>query len=100
MSMSFAPTPVTAALAGIFSGLTWPLIWPLLRGGAAASSLWLMLGTIVLVALPAHAFVVGFNRNQGVGAAAVDSPLLVRVGAWLACAAGSAVLVSMVRGSP
>jgi len=98
--MNLVPTPVTAALAGIFSGLTWPLIWPLLRGGATVSSLWLMLGTIVLVALPAHAFVVGFKRNQMAGAGAVDSALLVRVGAWLACATGSAVLVSMVRGSP
>jgi hypothetical protein len=97
--MNLVPTTVTAALAGIFSGLTWPLIWPLLRGGATAGSLWLMLGTVVLVALPAHAFVVGFKRNQVAGAATVDSALLVRVGAWLACAAGSAVLVSMYRGT-
>ena len=97
--MNFAPTAVTAALAGIFSGLTWPLIWPLLQGGAAVGSLWLMLGTVVLVALPAHAFVLGFKRSQGVGAEAVDSALLVRVGTWLACAASTAVLVSMYRGS-
>ena len=31
--MSVTPTPLTAALAGIFSGLTWPLIWPLSGDG-------------------------------------------------------------------
>jgi hypothetical protein len=88
--MNLTPTPVTAALAGIFSGLTWPLIWPL-------STLWLMLGTIVLVALPAHAFVTGFKRRQIVDTGAMDFALLVRVGTWLACAASAAVLVSMMR---
>ena len=97
--MSLAPTPVTAALAGIFSSLTWPLIWPLLHGGTPAGSLWLMLGTVVLVALPAHAFVLGFSRSRSrmVGAESMDSALLVRVGTWLACAAGTAVLVSVYR---
>lgn len=92
--MNLVPTTVTASLAGIFSGFTWPLIWPLFGGVAGVGSLWLMLGTVVLVALPAHAFVVGFRRNQAAGAGAVDTALLVRVGAWLACAAGSALLVS------
>lgn len=81
------PTLVTAALAGIFSGVMWPLIWPL-------STMWLMLGTMVLVVLPAHAFVVGFGRPQGIGPGAFDSALLARVGAWVACAASASFLVS------
>jgi len=97
--MSLTPTPFTAALSGVFSGLTWPLIWPFFQGPAALGSLWLMLGTVVLVALPAHAFVLGFKRRQMVGAEMTDSALLVRVGAWLACAAIAAVLVSMIRGA-
>ena len=82
-----APTLVTAALAGVFSGVIWPLIWPL-------STLWLMLGTAVLVVLPAHAFVVGFKRPQGIGTGTLDSALLARVGAWVACAACASFLVS------
>ncbi|HEX7441616.1 MAG TPA: hypothetical protein VF319_16135 [Caldimonas sp.] len=97
--MSPTPTPVTAGLAGIFSGLTWPLIWPFFNGTAALGTVWLMLATIVLVALPAHAFVLGFKRKQIVRADAIDSALLVRIGAWLACAAATAFLVSGFRGS-
>jgi hypothetical protein len=85
--MRLAPTRVTAALAGIFSGVMWPLIWPL-------SSLWLMLGTAVLVVLPAHAFVVGFKRQQRIRPGAIDAALLSRVGAWIACAAIASFLVS------
>ena len=96
--MSLTPTPVTAALSGMFSGFTWPLIWPFFQGPAALGSLWLMLGTVVLVALPAHAFVLGFKRRQLVAGELVESALLVRVGVWLACAAGAAVLVSIYRG--
>ena len=47
--MSITPTPVTAALAGTFSGLTWPVIWPLVTGTEASATLWLVLATIVLV---------------------------------------------------
>jgi hypothetical protein len=85
--MSLAPTLVTAALAGVFSGVMWPLIWPL-------SSLWLMLGTVVLVVLPAHAFVVGFRRQQGVRPGAIDAALLRRLAAWIACAAIASLVVS------
>ena len=98
-AMNLEPTPVTAALAGIFSGFTWPLIWPFFQGAAAMGSLWLMLGTIVLVALPAHAFVLGFKRRKVVSGEVMESALLVRVGVWLACAASAAVLVSIYRGS-
>ena len=94
-----APTPVTAALCGIFSGIAWPLLRPVFTGSESSSGLWLVLGTVVLVALPAHAFVVGFKRRQVVGAAAFDSALLVRIGFWLLSAAISAVLVSVFRGS-
>ena len=83
-----SPTLVTAALTGIFSGAAWPLIWPL-------STLWLMAGTMVLVVLPAHAFVVGFKRPQGVVPGSLDSALLARVGAWVACAASASFLVSV-----
>jgi hypothetical protein len=98
--MRLAPTPVTAALAGMFSGITWPLIWPFFNGPAGLGTVWLMLATIGLVALPAHAFVLGFGRTQVAGAAAIDSALLIRIGTWLACAALTAVAISVLRGSP
>jgi hypothetical protein len=82
------PTLVTAALAGVFSGALWPSIAPL-------STMWLMLGTVLLVVLPAHAFVVGFKRPQGIGPGTLDSALLARVGAWVACAASASFLVSV-----
>ncbi len=98
--MMLTPTPFTAALAGIFSGLTWPLIWPFFNGPAAPSTVWLVLATLVLIALPAHAFVLGFKRALSGAAGAVDSALLARIGAWLAGAAITALLVAMLRGSP
>ena len=98
--MSSAPTRVSAALAGIFSGLSWPLVWPFVSGSDSAATLWLVLATILLVALPAHAFVLGFQRSQGAGARAVDVALLARIGSWLAAGVLTALLVAAVRGSP
>ncbi len=97
--MSLTPTPVTAALAGTFSGLTWPWVWPFFKGTEASATLWLVGATIVLVALPAHAFVLGFDRRQSAGAEALDVALLVRIGTWLAGATISALLLAALRGS-
>ncbi len=97
--MSLTPTPVTAALSGVFSGLAWPLLWPLVNGAGASATVGLVLGTVGLIALPAHAFVVGFKPQQTARAGSIDAALLVRVSAWLACAAITAVLVSVYRGS-
>jgi len=97
--MSITPTPVSAALAGTFSGLTWPVIWPLVTGTEASATLWLVLATIVLVALPAHAFVLGFQRGATPGARGLDVGLLKRIGAWLAGGVGAALLVAAYRGS-
>jgi hypothetical protein len=95
--MRLAPTPVTAALAGVFSGLTWPWMWPLFNGPTASSTMGLVLATVVLIALPAHAFVLGFNRAATGGA--VDAALLKRIGAWVAAAAIAAIVVAALRGS-
>jgi len=97
--MSVTPTRVTAALAGIFSGLAWPMIWPLVTGTEASATLWLVLATIVLVALPAHAFVLGFQRRETPGSRGVDVALLARIGAWLAAGVATALLVAAFRGS-
>ena len=99
MVVSVTPTPVTAALAGIFSGVSWPLIWPFVSGTDASATLWLVAATIVLVALPAHAFVLGFGRQQATGARTVDTALLTRIASWLAGGVLTALAVGALRGS-
>ena len=89
--MKITPTPVTAALAGAFSGVTMPALW----GRLANDSVWLTLAFLLVVAAPAHALVVGFGREQAAGPAAVDTALLKRIGAWLG-ATGVAVAVTWV----
>jgi len=97
--VSSAPSRVSAALAGIFSGLSWPLVWPFVSGSDSAATLWLVLATIVLVALPAHAFVLGFQRSETPGARSLDVALLTRIGTWLAGGVVTALLVAAFRGA-
>ncbi len=88
--MNISPSPVTAALAGTFAGLVMPELWTRFAGDSV-----FMLGAfLLLIALPAHAFVVGFNssRHRADGAKSVDIPMLKRVGLWLL----AAVVVSTV----
>lgn len=95
--MKITPTPITAALAGIFSALVWP--WLTSRfGGSTAISLEWMLATLASVALPAHAFVVGLPSSGADAPAAagrVDTALLKRIAAWVAGALGTLGLVSL-----
>jgi hypothetical protein len=83
--VNFNPTPVTAALAGVFS-----------KYGQVESSgsVELIAGTLLLVALPAHAFVMGLAYRQAPGAKGLDTALLKRVGAWLGAAAITVALIN------
>ena len=84
--MRITPTPITAALAGVFSGALMPLVWS--RFGDDSVSV--ILAFLVVVALPAHAFVVGFSHSRpAVDARKLDTALLKRVAAWF----GAAVIV-------
>lgn len=96
--MTIRPTPITAALTGIASAILWPLAWSR-YGGAAASAFnfELVLATLLLIALPAHAFVVGFGYRQAPAAQGPDVALLKRVGSWLAAAAATAVAMALFR---
>lgn len=80
--MKITPTPITAALAGAVAGLLMPLLWLRL----ADDSTTLVIAFLLVVALPAHAWVVGFGWNQVADARSVDTVLLKRVGAWLIAA--------------
>jgi hypothetical protein len=92
--MRITATPLTAALAGAFSALCWPYLWPLLASTAPSSGMWLVLGTVVCIALPAHAFVVGFGRSAAADPRTLDTALFKRIGAWLAAALVTAAAVA------
>lgn len=93
----FNATPLTAALAGIFSALTWPWLWTRYGQDGTGGSIELMLGTVLLVALPAHAFVVGFGYRAQAAGGPFDPVLLRRVACWLAAGAVGALLSSLYR---
>jgi uncharacterized YccA/Bax inhibitor family protein len=90
--VNIRPTPLTAALAGLIAAIAWPLVWARFGGPASEGGFELIVATLLVIALPAHAFVVGFSRPQEVQARALDTALLKRIGAWLAAAAGTTVL--------
>lgn len=91
--MKFTPTPITAALAGALAGLVMPLLWS--RFGTDSVSL--VVAFLLVVAFPAHAFVVGFGRNETVDARSLDTALLKRVGSWLGAAGVATVISEAVR---
>jgi hypothetical protein len=97
--MTLTPSPLTAALAGAFSAIAWPMLWTATHDPASMFSLWLVIGTVLVVALPAHAFVMGFSRPvSGAGGRAVDIGLLVRVLAWVVAAMSTVGITHLLRG--
>jgi hypothetical protein len=80
--MGIKATPLTAALAGLFAGVAMPRIWPHLGDDTLD---WIV-AFLLVIALPAHAFVVGFGQRPATATGAVDTALLKRVAIWLACA--------------
>jgi hypothetical protein len=93
--VKISPTLLTAALAGMFSAIVWPLLFARFNG-AAGGTFEVVLITLLVIALPAHAFVVGFGRSPTAGGRTLDTELLKRVAAWLLAAAvtaGAAVLL-------
>jgi hypothetical protein len=85
--VKITPTPLTAAIAGIVAAVAWPFLWARYGGPGSAGGVELVVATLLVIALPAHAFVVGFGRSLDSAApGSVDTALLKRVGAWLAAA--------------
>jgi hypothetical protein len=91
--VKLTPTPVTAALAGAFAGIVMPILWARL----ANDSMSLVVAFLLVVALPAHAFVVGLSRSQVANARTLDTALLKRVGAWLGVAAVTMAIAQFIR---
>jgi hypothetical protein len=97
--MTLTPSPLTAALAGAFSAIAWPMLWTATYDPASTFSLWLVIGTVLVVALPAHAFVMGFSRPAPqAGGRAVDTGLLVRVLAWVVAALVTVGVTHLLKG--
>jgi hypothetical protein len=95
--MRLTPTPLTAALAGIFSALAWPWLWARFVGAGSTGTMEAVIITLLVIALPAHAFVVGM-ANRPVAGRSLDTALLKRIGAWLVAAGVTVLLVSLIRG--
>ena len=81
--MSITPTPITAALVGIVSGTAMSVFWVRL----ADDTMLMVVAFLLAVALPAHAFVVGFGPDRRATAGTVDTALLKRGVVWLLSAA-------------
>ncbi|MBP6902201.1 MAG: hypothetical protein KBC73_19080 [Burkholderiaceae bacterium] len=93
--MNLRPTPLTAAAAGLVAALAWPLLWARWGGPEAEGGVELIIATLLVIALPAHAFVVGLGSAAAASARSLDTALLRRIAAWLAAAAGTTLLRSV-----
>jgi hypothetical protein len=91
--VTLTPTPVTAALAGAFAGVVMPILWQRLLADGTS----LVIAFLLVVALPAHAFVVGLARHQSAEAGSLDTALLKRVGIWLLAAVAAAGISHALR---
>ncbi len=87
--MKITPTPLTAALAGVFAGTVMPWLWPRL----GEDTLNWIVAFLLVIALPAHAFVVGFGQRPATAGGTADTALLKRIAAWLLAAIATATLV-------
>lgn len=83
---------MTAAIAGVVAAVAWPFLWARWGGPAVEGGFELIVATLLVVALPAHALVVGFTRPQEAASRTLDTALLKRIGAWLAAAAGTTAI--------
>ena len=79
-------------MAGAAAALAWPFVWTQFGGPTATGGFELIVATLLVIALPAHACVVGFGHAQAASGRTLDTALLKRVGAWLAAAAGTTAL--------
>ena len=93
VAVTITPTSITAAIAGTFAGIVMPILWS--RFSQEGTSL--VVAFLLVVALPAHAFVVGFDRSQSPDPRALDTALLKRVGTWLGTALLTMFIAQAIR---
>jgi hypothetical protein len=92
-TVKLTPTLVTAVLAGVVAGVCMPILWA--RFGN--DTIGMVLSFLLVVALPAHALVVGFNRAAQADPRTLDVALLKRVAAWLGAALVSMAIAQAIR---
>lgn len=80
-TVKITPSITAATLVGAIAGFVMPLLWSRL----ASDSTYLIIAFLLVVALPAHAFVAGFGWQHRAGKT-LDTALFKRVGAWLLAA--------------
>ncbi|SDR12268.1 hypothetical protein SAMN05428982_3207 [Pseudoxanthomonas sp. CF385] len=90
--MKFAPTPVTAAIAGLFAGIVMPWVWPRLGD----ETLNWVFAFLLVIALPMHVLVVGFNPPREAGQGGLNRALIRRVAVWLASAVAAVALMRIL----
>jgi hypothetical protein len=91
--VKLTPTPLTAAIAGIFAGVAMPLIWPKLGD----ETMYWVFAFLLVIALPTHVLVVGINpARNGEGRGGIDAATLKRVAIWLAAGIASVALMKIV----
>ncbi len=84
-------------LAGVFSAVLWPLLFARFSNLPSGGTVEVVILTLLVIALPAHAFVVGFGRSPTASARTLDTALLKRIAAWLSAAALTAGATLLVR---
>ncbi|CAN7360440.1 hypothetical protein LJR168_002124 [Pseudoxanthomonas sp. LjRoot168] len=90
--MKLTPTPITAVIAGLFAGIVMPLVWPRLGD----ETLNWVFAFLLVVALPMHVLVVGFNQPRDAGQGGLNRALVKRVAIWLASAVAALALMRML----
>lgn len=90
--MKLTRTPITAAIAGLFAGIVMPLIWPKLGD----ETLNWVFAFLLVIALPMHVLVVGFNPPREAGQGGSNSALIKRVAVWLAAAVAAVALTRIL----
>lgn len=71
-----------------------PMLWSRFENESTI----LVVAFLLVVALPAHAFVVGFSRSPAANPRALDTALLKRVAAWLGAAVVTMAIAQAIRG--
>ena len=91
--MALTPTPITAAIAGLFAGIAMPLIWPKLGD----ETMYWVFAFLLVIALPMHVLVVGINPTRnGEGRGGIDATVLKRVVIWLVAGIAAVALMKIV----
>ncbi len=93
----FATTPWTAALAGAFSAVAWTYLSPLLTDERPIGMVLLIAGTLLLIAAPAHLFVIGVGGGKSFGERSLEPAFQLRLAAWLAAGIATTLLLGLSR---